>query len=385
MDKKLTFKEIIEQSEPDEIDRAKQIVQTVVSSLKDNPLFKEFTELEPFILKEIEKDDYKGLSFEELLLCEYKDENNNLLENGLFMRAYNNALQEYNNQIIKITYKSPIDNIDYPIDKINNNLWNELAIADKNGQLTFTFDTLTKKLDKPTTLLSISFAELENNDNVIFSKTLEPYEKRIYIIVGSIWSSGKKAFTVKMVYELLGGKGNPDQSSIEKITKAIDKMRYARLYINNQYEVQNSNYPLFNITGAYDGYLLPIEKRPIRINGELVTDAYIFLREPPLVEYAKIHKQITTFKREIICFPLNNNNNNIIIEDYLIERIAGMKSDNKKSKKILFSTLLKETKNTTYKQKSRAIDKVIVCLDHLKAHHYIKDYSKDTDSITISP
>lgn len=379
MDKKLTFKEIIEQSEPDEIDRAKQIVQTVVSSLKDNPLFKEFTELEPFILKEIKKDDYKGMSFEELLLYEYKDENNNLLENGLFMLAYNNALQEYKSKVLEKANKQLVEKVDFNLDKPSQYIWNGITTADVDGQLNFLFDTLNKPLKNATAVFSIGFSDLEDNKNIVYSKTLEPYEKRIHTIISSFYSNGLEMFTIPMIYKMLGGKGNPDNSSTEKIKNALTKMRFTRLYIDNRYEAANSNYPLFNISGIYDGYLLPLESvTNLKLSGASVPDVFHFLREPPLTQYAREHKQITTLKKEVICFPLSNTNTNILIEDYLIDRIAVMKNNPQFEKKILFTSLFEATNTTTKQARYKALDKATKCMDHLANEKikYIKSYEK---------
>lgn len=378
-DNKTTWKNVIDLAEPDEIDAVRYIIKDFLNTIKDNPLFKEYREIEPFILKEIKKPEYNNMSLDDLLLYEYKDENNTVKENGLFMLAYNNALQEYKSKVLEKANKQLVEKVDFNLDKPSQYIWNGITTADVDGQLNFLFDTLNKPLETATAVFSIGFSDLEDNKNIVYSKTLEPYEKRIHTIISSFYSNNLEMFTIPMIYKMLGGKGNPDNSSTEKIKNALTKMRFTRLYIDNRYEAANSNYPLFNISGTYDGYLLPLESvTNVKLNGTSVPDVFHFLREPPLTQYAREHKQITTLKKEVICFPLSNTNTNILIEDYLIDRIAVMKNNPQFEKKILFTSLFEATNTTTKQARYKALDKATKCMDHLANEKikYIKSYEK---------
>lgn len=282
----------------------------------------------------------------------------------------------------RVTAKK-VDRLSYPLDKPNSLIWDLVEDAVKkapNGQVKLKIDTSKKGSEKEALILyAINFDELPAG--VEITKKLTQFDKRVYIAAAALFNDGNKPFTATQVYAAMGNKGKPRTSDIRKIDDSLTKMGAARVYINNELEVQtNKGYKKF----VYDAPLLPFERMKAYINGQFTDSAIHLFREPPLITFAKERKQITTIPRNLLESPINKTDANLKLDDYLIERTGHMKNPKSKApRKILFSKIYEQCGISTAMQKQRAPEKIRRYLDHYKECGWIAGYKEETDGITI--
>ena len=309
------------------------------------------------------------------------------------------AIQKYIDDVIREDKEAQLEalpqqlvnkptSIDFPIDKVNHEVWKLLEESEKTGQLRINFNMANKHSEqKANVLYSISFDEL-GEDISKFTKKLTPFDKRVMLSVASLYSAKNEVISVTQIYESMGNTGKPNQTQLKKINESITKMNSAHIFLSNKKgedaEAKNHNRPEFE----YDGKLLPMERMSAKINGQVVESAIHVFREPPLVTFAKKRKQITTITPELLQSPVNKTEQNLCIDDYLIDRISKMKNAKGKKKavritKILFDTINTECHRTTSKQKQRTKDVVYTYLDYYKKCDFIKDYTKEADGVNI--
>ena len=177
----------------------------------------------------------------------------------------------------------------------------------------------------------------------------------------------------------MGYEGRPAASDIEKINNSITKMSKAHVTVDNLNEItKHKRQPRFR----YDAPLLPCERIQGYVNGQLAESILHIFREPPVMSFAKAHGQLTTIKPALLQSPISKTRSNILLEDYLIDRIAKIKSGHSPAK-ILLSTIYENTEITTVKQKQRAPERIEKILDHFRAQGFIKSYKMDKISIVV--
>lgn len=278
---------------------------------------------------------------------------------------------------------NPTDKINYPLDKPNSVIWNLIADAAKtspNGQFRLQIDTSKKGSKQDAIVLyGINFDELETG--VRITKQLTPFDKRCYIAAAALFNAGNEIISATQVYRMMGNTGNPKAGDLQKVNDSLTKMGAARIFIDNQKEVQAAKgYKLFK----YDAALLPFERISAYINGQLTESAIHLFREPPLMSFARQRNQITTVSRQLLESPVSKTDANLRIDDYLLERIGHMKSGKGKApRKMLFATIYSNCDIKTAKQKQRAPEKIRRYLDYYKKCGWIKGYTEDADGITI--
>lgn len=278
---------------------------------------------------------------------------------------------------------NPTDSLNLPVDKPNSLIWNLITDSAKDnpdGQIKLAIDTSkTGSKQDAVILYNLSFDELPTD--VKITKRLTLFDKRAYMAAAALYDAGNEIITATQVYKLMGNTTPPNTTDLQKVNDSLTKMGAARLYIDNQKEVQiHKRYMHFK----YDAPLLPFERISAYINGQLTESAIRLFREPPLISFAKQRDQITPISRELLESPINKTDANMQIDDYLLVRIGHMKSGKGKApRKMLFSTIYDRCNIKTKKQKQRAPQKIRVYLDHYKKCGWIKGYTEGKDGITI--
>ena len=291
----------------------------------------------------------------------------------------------------------PTDSADFPLDKVNANVWKLLEGA-PSGQYGFDFGgdwvdvdegsghididfNVANKRDKakgiaiPVTYC-IDFSELEGS----MTKKLEPYDKRVCIAVAALYNAGYEVMTLQQIYNAMGNTGTAGKRDKEKIDDSITKMDAAKLHLDNLQEANAYNQAAFR----YRGRVMPIERVDALVNGQLVESAVHALREPPPISFAKERKQFTTVEVKLLDSPLSKTSANIQLEDYLIERISRIKRDKGKTpNKMLFATIYKHTGIHTRMQKQRAPEKIEKLLKYYKDCGFITGYSMEADGVKV--
>lgn len=353
------------------------------------------------LLKELEANPWKydGMTLDELIAQEYLNDDLTEKKDGLLF-ALLGTIEKPDEEaptdesllpmfsqlpLVRIRDKG-IKSVEYPLDKINNNIWTSLLTADKNGQLTMFFDTMKQGEEpQPLVLYSIDFNALEDASIV---KKLTAYDKRVYIAVNGLYAAGYDIISINQIYSVIANtKTKPNSKDREKINKSLSKMA-ARLHLDNTKEINETyaKYPLFK----YDGALLPFDRIEADFNGNHADAIRIYRpasegtsadRALPLVKFAKQRGQITTITSQVFG-SLSLTDSNLAIEDYLIEQIGHIKKGSI-NPKMLYSTILAATNQTTGSQKTRAKEKIKALLDHFKNTGFIKDYATGPDGVTI--
>ena len=277
-----------------------------------------------------------------------------------------------------------VQKFDFPVDKVNSEIWKileytpegQIGIADGTGIVHIATEKKGSKW-QVSVLYSINFDAL--GDNVSITRKLTPFDKRVYLAVSALYNAGNRIISFSQIYRTMGNTHSPNAHDIEKIADSIAKMAAARIYIDNKEEVR-AKYRYDKFT--YEASLLPMERLEGVINGKAVEAAIHLFREPPLVSFARGRKQITTIERQLLETPVNKTDQNLLLEDYLIERIAHAKTGRQPAK-ILYDTLYAEARITTKKQRQRAGDKLGAILGHYVKCGFIKGYTDEGDGIRI--
>lgn len=273
-----------------------------------------------------------------------------------------------------------VNQVQYPLDKPNSEIWGILEAADPNGQLSLAFNTSKKGRGQDAIIYyGISFDEQETGLKI--TKTLTPFDKRVYIAAAALFNGGNNVISATQIYKMMGNSGQPKAKQVQKINDSLTKMEAAHVFLDNTYEAQvYKNYPRFK----YDASLLPFERTSAYINNTLTEAAIHLFREPPLITFARERGQITSLSQRLLESPISKTDANLQIEDYLLERIGHMKSPKSHTpRKMLFTTIYDKCGIKTWKQRSRALKKITRYLDHYKKCGWIAGYTIEQDGITI--
>lgn len=372
-------------------DGFKRITETLQYIVENNEAIQanleKWEQLEPYLEAELQKPEYNGLTLDELIALDETDENGEPIENSLFERALAAAQAAFDaEQLPRITVNGRgASDVEYPLDKVNANIWTLLKDAPKNGQLSFTIGTEKRGSRKQADIIySINFEELENAGlNTV--KRLTAFDKRVYIATSALFNGSSDYMTVSQIYATMGNESRPNARDIEKIYTSLEKMRRLPITLDNFTSINSEaktypNMPKF----VYNGVLLPWESIDAVVNGQRADGVIHLFREPPLVSFAKERKQVTTVSRKLLASPISKTDAHLLIDDYLIERISHIKnSKGKISNKLLYSTIFDKTGTTSRCQKSRGKETVVKYLEHYKQCGFIKDYKEAADGVTI--
>lgn len=268
-----------------------------------------------------------------------------------------------------------LDRLLYPFDKVNSCIWSFLEEG--------TLDRILigverqgshKELD---IIYSINFDDL--GENMLITKRLTQYDKRVYIAVAGLYNAGNEVITIHQIHTAMGGTGNPSSDQREKINASITKMQSAKIFVDNSMEAATYKYGKF----VYDSSLLPFERGTWIINGNLVEAAIHLFREPPLMTFARQRKHIKSIPIRLLNSPLSKTDLNIAIEDYLLVRILRAK-DGHSPCKILYKTICDKAGVATERQRQRVPERVERCLTHYVKEGFITSFEAAADGVTFS-
>ena len=267
------------------------------------------------------------------------------------------------------------EKIDFPLDKVNGEVWN-LISSSPSGQIVMDIPTGNDKRRDAAVLYSLDFEKLKN---VIISRNLSQFDKRVYIAAAAVYIYVGSIVTIEQIYHAMGNRTKPNSEDLRKVNDSLTKMGGARLVIDNRAEAE-----VFKGVShfTYDAALLPFERISAYAGGQLTKAAIHVFREPPLVSFARDRKQITTIDRALLESPLNKTEANLRLDDYLIERIGRMKSGHSPAK-LLYKTVFDRCQITEKKQRQRAPEKIKKYLDHYKACGWIRGYREEPDGIAM--
>ncbi len=286
------------------------------------------------------------------------------------------TVKEIRDMIPKLAVKNDVHALDFPLDKVNSNIW-KLLESDTGRQLQIGVEKTGSR--KPINIIySIDFDDVEQSISV--SRKLEPFDKRVHVAAASLHANGHEEFTIGQIYNAMGYDGKPGAANVKQIDDCLSKMSRAHVVLDN---IQESKEYKGYVHFRYDGSLLPMERVTRIVKGQVVDGIIHLFREPPMYTFAKQRKQLTTIERKVLQSPLSKTSENLRIEDYLIERVSHA-SNGRLSCKILYDTIWKNAQITTTKQKQRGKEKVKKLMEHYKSCGFIANYKEQQDGVTIT-
>ena len=255
---------------------------------------------------------------------------------------------------------------------------------------------INRKGSKPVRdIISLNIDELQQSQaiEVGLKPLLNPFNKSVFEAALSILEAGNQYFCANSIYYVLNGYNEAKtghqvpEEFLKRIEESLTRLRLTNLSIDVtetlEYFCKKGKYldikPYFQKLKE-STYLLPI-KTITAINqfGDEYT-AYAFIDTPTLLTYAKAKKQITQCDIKLLDIGLNSTEDNIILKNYLLMRIQGMKNKNNglESNRILYETIFKYTGiyEITGTGKKRFHDKVKRILDAWIKAEFIKSYKE---------
>ena len=271
---------------------------------------------------------------------------------------------------------------------INNSKLAQNITKDFVGAGEIELDVGTAK--KPLTII----ASLAYDDPTLSITSRQPftaYDRTVYNGICSLFQAGNKHFTPVMVYRAMNGitdgrKVSPQ--AVGAVTRSIEKLRYTKLTIDCTEQIKA--YPKLKQATVDDMLLTAKKVRVLNQNGE-VQDAYAFNSVPILYDYSRNIGQVLSIPPRLLnsSKKLNTTEEVIVIREYLIRRIEGMKGKNAlRSDRITYAAIYEELgvdQATITKDKARKIrDNTEKLLGHLQAEGFISGFTEYKSGRTIA-
>ena len=222
---------------------------------------------------------------------------------------------------------------------------------------------------------------------------LTNFDKAILNGISSLLIAGTIYFTIPMLYHAMSGNQNPSmrEEAVQTIRDRLEFMRRSTITLDCTEEAAahfiKDGQNLQSLTLSQ--YLLPMNRMNAVLNGREV-EAYFLIDMPPLFRYASGKRQISLVDMDLLNVhfaadsplagaTLNNTPAMIVLKNYLLTRIEGMKNKNNRlqSRKILFTSIYEELgEPSPIKQRRQRLRKYTeIYLEYLTQQNYISGYS----------
>lgn len=324
--------------------------------LADNDYYKEFEQLEPYIIEELKNPEYGGRTLEDLSGAIGVDENGNPTEEGhlwdqaiaaaRLAKTIADSLPQLQSTGTPKYYSSP-----------NTTLANALLGNTEKGELigagAVDLPVLSVGKDKEVTIYVD--ATIENTEGIkLTGNPYTEYDRAVHDTVVSIYEDRLKTgdpavFTSDMVYRTMTHKTNAEYVSPQQraaVTKSINKMA-TNIRVHADYTAEMKRRGIKANGKPVDSFvikdfLLPAKEVNISAGGKQVT-AYLLRDEPILLTHAKHNGQLITVNGKLLDIQeidangnltgvsLTNNDSRISIKSYLLRRVEVMRNDEKRA------------------------------------------------------
>ena len=186
-----------------------------------------------------------------------------------------------------------------------------------------------------------------SNVELVGRRPITEFDRSVYNAVTSLYVYGDQGhvYTPAQIFRAMVNADeteNPSPQQIAAVEDSVDKMRFTRAYIDctEELKARRATYNSKQINkGQVDTYLLTAYKVSVQAGGHTVT-AYEIVRPPILYEYSSAVRQVLTLPASMLEIKLLGEGGGttsrslpmteqrIIIRDYLLRRIEGMKGEN---------------------------------------------------------
>ena len=271
---------------------------------------------------------------------------------------------------------SKLSDILYPIDKVNAELWNCFSIGE-NTPLKAESDKDSRKGKQASIYVMLDFNEL---NGVKISRPLTSFDQRVFVSISNIRESGQEIATLSQIYDGMGSESRASAQIRSKIIESIETMSRAVVKIDTTEE--NKIYPRLDKI-VWESQLLHIEKIKGYSRGQITDYAIRIIEVPKLFLFAKNRGQITTVPIKLLESPISKTEANLLLENYLLSRIARMRNNTKITRTILVETVRQKCNIKTACQRQRLPGKIEKYLKHYVSVGWIKAYKLTDKSIEI--
>ena len=271
---------------------------------------------------------------------------------------------------------SKLSDILYPIDKVNSELWNCFSIGE-NTPLKAESDKDSRKGKQASIYVMLDFNEL---NGVKISRPLTSFDQRVFVSISNIRESGQEIATLSQIYDGMGSESRASAQIRSKIIESIETMSRAVVKIDTTEE--NKIYPRLDKI-VWESQLLHIEKIKGYSKGQITDYAIRIIEVPKLFLFAKNRGQITTVPIKLLESPISKTEANLLLENYLLSRIARMRNNTKITRTILVETVRQKCNIKTACQRQRLPGKIEKYLKHYVSVGWIKAYKLTDKSIEI--
>lgn len=189
---------------------------------------------------------------------------------------------------------------------------------------------------KPMTIIASLTIE-DPNVKIASEQKYTAYDRAVLNGICTLWEAGNTAFTAAMVYRAMNGMSGTEDGgarvspqAVGAVTKSIEKQRRAWLYIDCT--EQASRYTGLKKT-VYDEAMLSVKGVDMTAQNGARVKAYAFInpnRPPLLYEYSRSLNQVIDIPPLLLntSAAIRTTEEVIVIREYLIRRIEGMKNRN---------------------------------------------------------
>lgn len=223
------------------------------------------------------------------------------------------------------------------------------------------------------------------NKNLSFTSVLDSYDKIVHDAVCTLHLAGNTTFTPEMVYRAMNGMTETEYvspQSVQEIITSIEKSRFTKLTIDFTEEAKIKNLKADKTT--LSNMLLAVTEVDVVVSG-ITKKAYFLDREPILYTYSNAVGQIINIPIKLLETKeiIRSTKEVVILKEYLIERIEGMKNkkNNLQSNNILYESVYKKLSlNKPTKQKASKLRNCIKkILENWVTEKYIKCFKEYKD------
>lgn len=218
--------------------------------------------------------------------------------------------------------------------------------------------------------------------NVQGLEQLSPFDRSVLDGVCTLIEAGNMIISPAQICRTMTGAEKPSQRQVDEVEASVDKQMGYLVTIDCTDEL---------IARGIKGYFASDTTNCIEARKRLIQSpngqeflGYIIKDVPIIYAYSKRIEQVASFPQKLLkAGNLQNTDNNILIRDYMLRRIDGMKkmkSNNLKSRRVKYSTVWRDgmghASAFTKTEKNRLKRTVGDFLSGLVSEHHIKGFEE---------
>lgn len=239
---------------------------------------------------------------------------------------------------------------------------NAVLITDKkkglelSGQECWIVQSPKSKTEQPRirALIGLTY----EGDDITVKRRLTGFDMAVYNSICTLYvstaerSNDPAIFTPQDIWSAMNGikgRGKPSRAQVEKITRAVDKMRFTSFFCDVTEELKAGYIKAPDgssfVKGVYQGYLLAANKSVFVTEKGNIIEGYGIIQKPILYEYNALKGHVINVDFDLLdtSKKVSNSEDVIVFRAYLLQQIQLLKHGSRNNPKILFETIYEET------------------------------------------